>query len=340
MEENEIVEDNRSIAEMFFEGIIEKEPEKEPEVEPEKEKEPEKEVETGEHEIPAKEPVVEPPVITEPKKLWTPEFETEINDLLSQKYQYKSFSADQKALAYIAAQNPELDEKELLFLAATDYGIGVDELPEAELTDAQVIELRKQGIQKKKLLSQADKYFQERANGIQLPELPSLEDLDPDYKVYKTEREQQVAKQNQQAQLYAQTVQHIETNAKTITDIKEPIEIDIDEGKFTLDVNFKLDEAKQKKLVDYAKQYSPSEDEVTKFTDTQTGKFDYAGYLKSLAPNVFAKEMVASGIKQALAKDRTNFIEKELKNSTLRNNDVSQAVEKKHEAWEAWPFGK
>jgi hypothetical protein len=79
---------------------------------------------------------------------------------------------------------------------------------------------------------------------------------------------------------------------------------------------------------------------MKQFTDTQTGKFDYKGYLASLAPTVFAKQLLAAGIRQALHQDRQKFVEGELKNSTLRNNDVSNIVApKKVELWEAWNFG-
>lgn len=306
------------------------------------------------------EPVIEIPVVEAPKpieeaKVWTPEFKKEsdryiydklsngdeksVYEVLKQKYQYDGFSDEQKTLAYIAAQNPELDDEDLAFMAATEYGIGVENLPDDELTDIQILEIKKQALGRKKLLSQANAYFSEQGAKIELPILPDPIELDSDYKAYKTQQETQKAQAIKDQEIYDTTLQSIETNAKVITEINEKIEIDIDEGKFALDTNFKLNEDRQNQLADFTKRYTPTEDEIKAFTDTQTGKFDYKGYMSMLAPRVFAKEIMAAGMKQALAKDRQQFIEKELKNSTLRNNDVSQTVDVPFDIYTAYSFG-
>ena len=53
----------------------------------------------------------------------------------------------------------------------------------------------------------------------------------------------------------------------------------------------------------------------------QNGEFDMKGYMTSLAKKLFAEPIQKAVIKQALAKDREEFTERELKNSTLRNNE-------------------
>lgn len=342
MAENEEVqteqEDNRSLAELFFdikqpeaETAAEETPTAEPEVVAEAEAIPEPIV--AEEVTPEPVAEVETPK-PEKKKLWTPEKEEETYELLRRKHQYKSLNDEQKALAFIAAKNPTLNEEELMFLAATDYGIGAESVPEDELTTEQISGIKRQAIERKKLIAEADGFFKQQAQSVELAE-PEV-DEDPEFTQYKEQRIVQAQQAEENEKTKATILQQIETNAKGITEIKDNLEIDIDDRKLPVELNFKVDEAKQKKLIEYATKYSPDKEEVAAFTEPTTGKFDYKGYLQSLAPRVFAKEMLASGIKQALAKDREQFIEKELKNSTLRNNDVSQTVERPVDANDAY----
>ena len=65
--------------------------------------------------------------------------EAALYDILDKKYRPTKMSADEKALAFIKQQNPELDDDEIAFTAATKYGIGVQPLSDEELTDEQKI---------------------------------------------------------------------------------------------------------------------------------------------------------------------------------------------------------
>lgn len=319
-------------------------PESEPVVTPENET-----VETpAVAEVVVETPAQETPVIPEPivetlppyksKKFVEVEDEKALYERLNQKYQYEKFTPEQKAMAYIAHKNPGVDDKDLLFIAATDYGIGIDPIPTEELTEDQQINLRKQEIARKRLVNDADEFFTQQASTVELPNYDPL-DLDPDYKQYRTQAQAQQAELKQQEARIMEFSNEIETNAKNISEIKVPIEIDLDESKFAIDVSFKPDAAKQAELADYAKRYTPTDAEVSKFTEPSTGKFDFKGYMEHLATRVFAPQINTAALRQALATDRANFIEKELKNSSLRNNDVSRVVDREFDLVDAWKFG-
>lgn len=306
---------------------------------------PEPEV-VAEVEIPEPEPVVVPEPVVETispeykaKKYIPVEDEKELYDRLDKKYNHERMKPEDKALAFIKQQNPELDDEEVLFVAASDYGIGVEKPDESLLTDAQVLELKKQDIARKKLFGQATEYFKEEAGKVELPGADPLE-LDPAYKAYQENTTKQASDRQAQEVQLATTIKQIDKNVKEISDLKEPIEIDIDDSKFAIDVNFKLDDKKQKQLADYVKQYIPSDSEIAAFTDTDTGKFDWKGYMSNQATKVFAKDMIKAAVRQAISQDRDSFRENHLKNSTLRNNDVSQTVTKDFDIVEVWPWGK
>lgn len=275
-----------------------------------------------------------------PKRKYVPiEDEKALYDTLARKYAYDSMKPEEKAFAFIARENPGLSDEDLMFIAASDYGIGVEKPDETEMTDEQLHALRKQDIARKRLLSQADTYFKEEAGRVELTGIDPL-DSDEGYKTYQQAMTAQAEQQRTQQETYNNTIQQIESNSKQISEIKESVEIDIDEGKLTLDVSFKLDADKQKQLADYIKQYNPSEAEVAQFTDTPTGKFDWKGYIEAQATKVFAKQIMQAGIRQALATDRQKFVEETLKNSTLRNNDVSKVVTKDFDLVDVWPMGR
>jgi hypothetical protein len=264
--------------------------------------------------------------------------EKDLYDRLDKKYNHERMKPEEKALAFIKQQNPELDDNEILFIAANEYGIGVEKPDETLLTDAQVLELKKQDISRKKLLSQADNYFKEEAGKVELPGADPLE-LDPAYKAYQESTAKQAEARTQQEQQLQSTIKQIDKNVKEISDLKEPIEIDIDDSKFAIDVNFKLDDKKQKQLADYVKQYIPSDAEIAAFTDTDSGKFDWKGYMSNQATKVFAKDMIKAAVRQALSQDRDSFRETHLKNSTLGTNYESKQVTKDFDIVDAWPFG-
>lgn len=272
------------------------------------------------------EPIVEKSTPYQSRKFIEVADEKALYETLNNKFQHEKMKPEEKALSFLAKHNPELDDKDLAFLAMTEYGIGVEPLADEELTDQQKIEIRKQDISRKKLLKQADDYFTEEASKVSLPDYDPL-DLDPDYKEFRTNGEKAKDEQKQREERTQNIITELETNSKTISEITESVEIELDEGKFAVPVKFKLNEEKQNQLADFAKRYTPTQAEYDAFNDPKTGKFDYKGYMESLAPIAFAKDIAKAGMKQALAQDRQQFIEKELKNSTLRNNDVSQTTE-------------
>lgn len=311
-------------------------PDPEPEVIPEPEAivEPEPEP-TPEPEKEVVEPVVETVVPEYKAKKYVPiEDEEKLAELLDRKYGYKKLNPEEKALAFIKEQNPELDDNEILFIAANDYGIGVEKPSEEDLTSEQALELKKQDIARKKLYSQAESFFAEQASKVELAGEDPLE-LDPAYKTYKEQIAEQERVRVQQAEKYKETIQEVKSAAKSISDYKIPEEIDLDGSKFAFEINFKMDDKKQAELVAYTERYTPTEDEIAQYTDTTTGKFDWKGYMGYMAEKAFEKDIRKAAIRQALAQDRQQFIEKELKNSTLRNNDVSKVSDTKidHVDW-------
>ena len=311
-------------------AVEEPTPEPETVVEPEPEPEP----------TPVAEPVVETVVPEYSGKKYIPlENEKEVYETLSKKYRYENMKPEEKALAFIAKENPGLDEDEILFIASSEYGIGVAKPDMDDLTDEQVVALRKQDIARKQLLNKADSYFNEEASKITLNGIDPLEDNE-DFKSFRQQRTEQERIKLEQQRNYENTIKEVTNAVKSISELKVPAEIDIDDRKFAVDVTFKMDAEKQQKVIDYSKRYSPSDDEVKQFTDATTGKFDWKGYHSELANRLFYKEIAKAGLRQGLSQDREHFIEKELKNSTLRNNDVSQTVQKDFDIVDVWPFGR
>lgn len=286
----------------------------------------------------ANEPVT-PVVPAEPAKPWEPEFksekdryvydqivngnEEELFKTLNEKYGFKSMSDENKLMAYLSVQNPGLDEQDIAFMAAHEFGIGATDVDEEDLTDDQRVALRQQSILRKKTLNEANNYFTEKANKTELPSLPSVTETDAEYKAYKEAQvkqveEQQIFEQNKKA-IFAD----IDSTAPSITEVAQEVKVKIDEVELDYNINFKLDQNKQQQLAQYAKEYTPTQAEYQAYTD-QSGKFDMKGYMQSLTDRLFHKEIVKAAIKQAIAQDRENFVEGTLKNSTLRNNDVSR----------------
>jgi hypothetical protein len=259
---------------------------------------------------------------------------------LHSKHAYKSMSAEEKAIAFIREQNPEYSDEDVSFVAMSEYGIGAEKPTEEDkLNDEQVIALRKQDIARKKLISQADNYFKAQADAITLPDTDPLE-LDQNYKTYR----EQAATQKADAQKAEQHINEINTNfdkhALKIPEIVENIEIDIDDRKFAVPVNFKMDAKKQEQLADFAKRYQPSKTEFDAYNDPETGKFDYDGYMKSLIPMAFGKELSKAATRQALSQDRDEFISKELKNSSLKDNLKPKGTyERPTDVVDNWKFG-
>ncbi len=289
---------------------------------------------------PATVPVVaqepEPTPVTDPapyksKKFIEVEDEAALFQKLNAKYGHTTMKAEEKAIAYLREQNPELDEKEIAFLAESDYGIGLERPDIEELTTEQIAALNRQDIARKKLTSQADKHFASKAEQVALEDYDPL-DLDPEYKEYRTTQQARQAEQTAREQHIADVTEQIQTNVKAISEIADTFEIDLDESKLAVPISFKLDANGQKKLEDFALRYTPSKEEYDQFNDPKSGKFDYKGYMQHIAPMAFAKEIAKASIKQGISQSREKFVETELKNSTLRNNDVSDTQVRKVDA--------
>lgn len=258
--------------------------------------------------------------------------EKEVFDKLNEKYGFERLSPEEKMLSFLSAKYPHLDKEEIEF-KAQDYGIGVEAIDEDLLSDAEKRELRKQAIDRKGLLAEADNYFKDRQESIELPTLASPLDADEDYKAYKERVKAEAEAQVAQVEYEKQINNDIDTTAKVLDKVGVGVKIDIDNGEFALDVQFDLDDKKRKQLADFAKDFTPTKELVDEHTDTN-GKFDMKGYMTSLANIKFLPQIIKAAVKQAIVKDRETFEARELKNSTLGNREVNQveATEKSYES--------
>lgn len=254
----------------------------------------------------------------------------EVYELLSNKFGHEKLSAEEKAIAFLAEKNPYLEREDLLFMAASKYGIGAEEEDESLLTDEQKKELKNQSIERKGLLNQAEQHFKDKAININIPTLPNPLDEDEGYKEYKTYKEQQQTLQEEQAkqaeldaQFERETSERVNKTALEIDALALDVKFELDKSEFALNSEFKLDDAKKKQLTDYALEYTPTQAEF-KAHQNQNGELDMKGYMTALAEKLFAPQIRQALIKQAIAKDREEFTERELKNSTLRNNENMQ----------------
>lgn len=248
--------------------------------------------------------------------------EKEVFEKLNEKYGFERLSPEEKMLSFLSAKYPHLDQEEIAF-KAQDYGIGVEEVDEDLLSDAEKRELRKQAIDRKGLLSEADNFFKERQEAIELPSLANPLDADEGYKAYKEEIVQREIAQKEQEEYTLQINNDIDTTAKVLERVGVEVKMNLDDGEFALQVQFDLDDKKRTQLADFAKVYTPTQEQVEAHTDAN-GKFDMKGYMTDLANIRFAKQIMQAGIKQALVKDRETFETRELKNSTLNNREVNQ----------------
>lgn len=264
----------------------------------------------------------------------------DVYELLKGKYAYDNLSDEAKIMTYLAEKNPHLNSEDLAFKAAEEYGIGVTDIDDPELMDdATKKALRTQEIAKKGLLSEASQYFEDKVKSVEIPSMPNVLDLDEGYKEYVSYKAQQEQLQKEQeAQLLLdqqeeqKLVVKINDTAKQIEALPIELDIDLDQGKFDLKSEFKLDEAKQKLLADYAMEYTPTKAEYKAHQD-QNGELDMKGYMTWLANKLFEPQIRKAIVKQSLAKDRENFINNELKVSTL-NNSGDLAVTPTDIPWE------
>lgn len=255
----------------------------------------------------------------------------DVFDILKNKYGYSNLTDEEKIFEYMLQKNPHLDKDDLSFKLANEYGIGATPVDELDMTDEIKNLMKRQEIEKKGLLSEAKKYFEDKASSTEIPTLPSILDLDEGYKEYVANREESKKQEELQKQQQlefdqevAQTITKINSTAQEIETLPIELKIDLDQGEFDLKSDFKLDEAKRKQLADYAIEYTPTKAEVD--AHTKNGEFDMKGYMTMLAHRQFSVQIQKAVLKQALAKDRENFTEQHLKNSTLRNNSDREVI--------------
>jgi len=251
------------------------------------------------------------------------EGDKEVYEALRKKFEPQSYTDEQKAFAFLKEKHPYLDEDDLAFKAASEFGIGVTRLDEDDLTEDDKRALKAQEIKRKELISQADAHFKQQTDSYELPTLPNPLDLDEDYKSYKEfvsaqEKEQEAFKAEQE-----KVFTEIDTTSLTLEKIEIEPKITLDEREFTFKSEFKLDENKRKQLAEYAKEHIPTQGEVAQF-QSEDGKFNMQGYLSHLATIKFQKQIINAAVKEGIAQAREEFVEKDLKNSTLRNNQTMQ----------------
>lgn len=253
---------------------------------------------------------------------WLKDFEA----ALLKKNEYKSLSAEQKALAYLKEQNPYLDEDDLIFKAAQEYGIGAEALDEEDLkllTDKEKAELKAQEIKRKGLLHEADGYLKAQSDAIELPKIPNPIEADEEYKSYKEQIKLQAEQDAKFAEEQKEVFAVIDNTATKLEKIEIEPKITLDEREFSFRSEFKLDENKRKELAQFAKDYTPTQSELDTYYP-QDGKFNAEGYLSHLAERLFHKQIINAAVKEGIAQAREEFVEKDLKNSTLRNNSTMQ----------------
>lgn len=244
-------------------------------------------------------------------------------EALKQKFEHKSLSEEQKILNYLKVKNPYMDADDIAFTAASDYGVGVDAIEDDSfLTDEQKAELRKQGIRKKALLGEAQGYFDERATMAQLPTLANPLDTDQDYISYKQNIEASKQAEIESKQNLDRLYKEVDTVTSALNSIDLSENIALDGGELDFKSQFKLDDAKKKQLAEHVKDYTPTKAEIQ--ASTINGEFDMKGYIQIQAEKLFYKQIQKSVLKEALSKSREDFIEKELTNSTLKNNQTTQ----------------
>lgn len=248
----------------------------------------------------------------------------EVYEKLRDKYEYESYNEEKKMLSFLAVKYPFLDEEELRFKAEDEYGIGKQEIDEDDLTEEEKRANKKQGIERKGLLSEADRYFTDKAETIELPTLANPLDADEDYKSYKERVKADEAARIESEKQVSELNKQIENTAKSLNQIGVEVKIEsIDDGEFALNVQFDFDDKKKTQLADFAKVYTPTQAQIEARTD-QNGEFDMKGYMTDLANQLFSKQIMKAAIKQAIVKDRESFEARELKNSTLNNREVQQ----------------
>lgn len=246
----------------------------------------------------------------------------EVLQALNKKHGYKTMTTEQKAISYLKTLHPSLDDDDLAFKAENEFGIGV-EAPDEYASDAEKNGFKAMEIKRKELLHDADGYFTSEAEAFKLPTLPSIEDGDPEYKSYKefiaSQEENEILIKAQEDKL----IDMIDTSSAKVETIEIKPTIQLDDREFSFVSEFKLDDNKRKELAEFAKVYTPTQEEQAEFFP-EDGKFNMEGYLGRLAQYKFRDQIINAAVKEGIARAREEFVEKDLKNSTLRNNETQQ----------------
>lgn len=271
------------------------------------------------------------------KKVWAPEFKTdadralyeklakgeqkEVWELLNKKFAYESMPNEQKVIEFIMAKNPDFTQEEAMFVAENEYGIGSDKPTEEELAvmdKEDKSKLMAASIKLKGVLREANTYFKENSDNFELPTLPNPLETDEGYKSYvanKAETEKQQAKDKE---IVDKTIVLIDATANSIKKLVLNDEINLDEGKFEFKVDLEITPKKQAQLAAFAKNYSPTQDEIA--AHSKDGKLDMTSYLNYLAEKAFSRSIIKAAVKQAVSMDREKFLTKDLINNKMGNN--------------------
>ncbi|WP_312697045.1 hypothetical protein [Sphingobacterium mizutaii] len=254
----------------------------------------------------------------------------ELYEMLKKKHGFAEMGPEDKMVNYLVATRPELDANDIHFLLASDYGVGATEIDEYDLTPEMQASLNRQKLARKTLLRQAETFFEEQASSVKFPEVPALTDVDPEYKAYLEFKEKELALQPQREAETARlkeveqtTLKQVNTTATEIDKFSVDVSLELDKGKFDLSTDFKLSDKMKKQLADYTVEYTPTQAEIQQHT--KDGEFDMKGYMTQLAQRLFSPQIQKALIKQAIVKDREQFISTELKNSSFGRGERAQA---------------
>lgn len=271
------------------------------------------------------------------KKAWSPEFKTdadralyeklakgeqkEVWELLNKKFAYESMPNEQKVIEFIMAKNPDFTQEEAMFVAEKEYGIGAENPTEEELAVMDKEDKSKimaASIKLKGVLREANTYFKENSDNFELPTLPNPLETDEGYKSYLATKEATEKQQTKDKEIVDKTIVLIDTTANSIKKLVLNDEINLDEGKFEFKVDLDITPKKQAQLAAFAKNYSPTQDEIA--AHSKDGKLDMTSYLNYLAEKAFSRSIIKAAVKQAVSMDREKFLTKDLINNKMGNN--------------------
>ena len=253
-------------------------------------------------------------------------------EILNSVMEYKKLSGDDLLAKYLKELNPQLDEDEILFQMAENFGVGLQPLSdeqrelmsEKEIGDYEKL-LKKQGIEKKKVIAEAKKHYEELTKdfkielpktkvNIKQPEVP----VDEHYEAYKESVTQAEAASKQ----WKET---LDAGFKDFSDeIGIPLEFELNDGKVAFESRYKLTEKEKKAVYDELLTRVASPTEQAQFI--QDGKVNLEGYMSHVAKTMYMDKIINTAAKEAASSILEGFIEKEIKNSTVSSNGQANPV--------------